>query len=181
MPIGVVLYPGFSEYEISVALSVFKQAEQKVTYIGLDEERVTGESGLECVVNETVENVRPGDYDCILLPGVDNFKHLVDHQTLINFIQKTNEEGVLIGAISSALYFLAMSGVLDHQSYTTGLTKEQRVFLNVFNENTYMDETVVVSKSLITAKGSAYVEFGLMLGRTLGLDFDPSWYSQLEA
>lgn len=43
---GVLLYPQFSEYELSVALSVLMQGGKPVTTIGIDLSPVKGESGL---------------------------------------------------------------------------------------------------------------------------------------
>ncbi|KYD22514.1 DJ-1/PfpI family protein [Parageobacillus toebii] len=174
---GILLYPRFSEYELSVLLSVLKQGRKPTVYIGLNAQVVKGEAGLPSIPEVTVNEVDINQLDSIVLPGVDDFEHLVDHPELTNFLRKFQKRNIVIGAISSAPYLLSMSGLLDERKYTTGLTADQRKFLGTFNEDNYLDSPVVIDGNLITAKGSAFVDFAIKYGELLNLDFDKSWYT----
>ncbi|WP_240056509.1 DJ-1/PfpI family protein [Bacillus mesophilum] len=173
---GILLYPRFSEYELSVLLSVLRQGGKKVIYLGLDHEPVKGEGGLPCIPETTIHDINLENIDSLVLPGVDDFKHLVNHEELSAFLKKANDQKRLIGAISSAPYLLSMSGLLDHKKYTTGLTFEQRRFLGTFNEKNYSSSNVVIDKNMITAKGSAFIEFAFGFGDLLNLKFNKDWY-----
>ncbi|MBM7703676.1 DJ-1/PfpI family protein [Metabacillus iocasae] len=173
---GVFLYPRFSEYEISVLLSVLQQSKKTIITIGLDDSKLRGEAGLTCVPDTTIANINLENIDSLVLPGVDDFAHLVHCEALYTFLQKTSKYNLTYGAISSAPYFLAKSGLLNEYQYTTGLTKEQRAFLNVFNEHNYQSKPVVQDQKIITARGSAFIDFALLFGKALNLSFNEKWY-----
>ncbi|MCG1023563.1 DJ-1/PfpI family protein [Sutcliffiella horikoshii] len=173
---GIMLYQRFSEYELSVLLSVLRQGGKKVLFIGLDDQFVKGEAGLPCIPEMTIQDVDLEILDSIVLPGVDDFEHLVGHQELSAFLARANDNKRVIAAISSAPYLLSMSGLLAEKKYTTGLTKEQRDFLGTFNEGDYTDLPVVVDDTIITAKGSAFIEFAFAFGDRLQLNYQKEWY-----
>ncbi|TFE02390.1 DJ-1/PfpI family protein [Jeotgalibacillus salarius] len=177
---GILIYPRFSEYELSVLISVLQQGGKKTIYIGLDDQVVKGEAGLSCVPDTTIHEVDLAQIDSMVLPGVDDFKHLVQHKELTAFLKKVYDQKRLIGAISSAPYFLAMSDLLSHRKYTTGLTAEQRAFLGVFDEGDFADSPVVTDHQIVTAKGSAFIEFAFTFGDLLGLDYKKEWYFSSE-
>ncbi|AJD89674.1 hypothetical protein JMA_03570 [Jeotgalibacillus malaysiensis] len=173
---GILLYPGFSEYELSVLLSVLQQGGQQKMYIGLDHQVVKGEAGLSCVPYTTINEVDFEQIDSIVLPGVDDFEHLVNHRELSAFLNKINDQQKVIAAISSAPYLLSMSGVLSGVKYTTGLTVDQRMFLGTFDEADYVDEPVVTDQRFITARGAAFIQFAFAFGDLLGLNYQRDWY-----
>ncbi|MBM7578691.1 DJ-1/PfpI family protein [Jeotgalibacillus terrae] len=175
---GILLYPRFSEYELSVLLSVLQQGGKKVLYIGLEHQVVKGEAGLPCIPETTIQEVDISKLDSIVLPGVDDFEHLVDHKELSAFIKRINAQGKIIGAISSAPYLLAQSGVLCDRKYTTGLTAEQRAFLGGFTDAYFVDAPTVVDGQIVTARGSAFVDFAFKYGELLQLHFQKNWYVQ---
>ncbi|WP_261133705.1 DJ-1/PfpI family protein [Bacillus sp. Marseille-Q3570] len=173
---GIMLYPRFSEYELSVLLSILKQGKKPIVFIGLDKQEVKGEAGLRCFPDVRIDEVDVSALDSIAFPGADDFRHLVDHPELIAFLRKLHKKRMWIGAISSAPYLLSMSGLLDGKKYTTGLTEEQRHFLGTFSKADFIDKPVVVDDNLITARGSHFIAFAIEYGKSLGLDFDEGWY-----
>ncbi|MEH7346707.1 DJ-1/PfpI family protein [Bacillus sp. JJ1532] len=174
---GILLYPRFSEYELSVLLSVLKQGQKRTVFIGLNNEVVKGEAGLTSIPKVTVNEMDINQLDSVVLPGVDDFEHLVNHPELTTFLRKFLKKNIIIGAISSAPYLLSMSGLLSERKYTTGLTADQRNFLGTFNEGNYLDSPVVIDRNLITARGSAFIDFAIKYGELLNLNFDRSWYT----
>lgn len=175
---GILLYPRFSEYELSVLLSVLMQGQKQILYIGLDHKVVKGEAGLPCMPDTTIKEIDINQLDSIVLPGVDDFEHLVNHAELKSFLHRFKQRDIVIGAISSAPYLLSMSGLLNGRKYTTGLTKDQRSFLRTFNEGIYANSSVVVDRNLLTAKGSSFIDFAIQFGELLHLEFDKSWYNK---
>ncbi len=175
---GILLYHGFSEYELSVLVSVLKQGNKPVVFIGLDHGLVAGEAGMPCYPQFSINQVDSTQLDSLVLPGVDDFEHLVDHHNLKNFLENLKGRELLIGAISSAPYLLSMSGLLDGKRYTTGLTREQRKFLATFDEDYFCEAPLIIDEQVITARGSSYVEFAFQYGESLGLTFDRSWYGR---
>ncbi|MBO1627965.1 MULTISPECIES: DJ-1/PfpI family protein [Bacillus] len=174
---GILLYPRFSEYELSVLLSVLKQGQKQTVYIGLNQQVVKGEAGLPSIPEVTINEIDINQLDSIVLPGVDDFEHLVNHRELKSFLERFKKRNIIIGAISSAPYLLSMSGLLSDKKYTTGLTVAQRNFLETFNEENYIDIPVVIDRNLITARGAYFVDFAIKFGELLNLDFDKGWYN----
>nr|WP_281374322.1 DJ-1/PfpI family protein [Halobacillus locisalis] len=170
------MYPRFSEYELSVLLSVLHQGGKPVLFLGLDRHPVKGESGLPCIPESTIAQVDINRLDSVVLPGVDDFEHLVNHQELHSFLQKVDDQNRIIAAISSAPYILSASGVLKDKKYTTGLTEDQRRFLGTFQSENYVSSPVVVDDYIVTAKGSAFIEFACNVGDLLNLTYEKAWY-----
>lgn len=176
MTTGILLYPRFSEYEISVIISILTQANHPKIFIGLTNEPVKGEAGLVCLPEETIHSVKINTIQSLILPGVDDFQHLMDQGELFEFIRKVYEQGAVIGAISSAPFLLAKSGILFDRFYTTGISKQAREFLGVFSEKGYVDAPYVFDKGILTAKGAYFIDFAVKFGQVLELEFNQNWY-----
>ncbi|PFG13519.1 DJ-1/PfpI family protein [Bacillus sp. es.036] len=173
---GILIYPRFSEYELSVLLSVLKQGGKQTIFLGLNSHPIKGEAGLPCIPESTINEFDINLLDSVVLPGVDDFEHLVDDHKLSSFLHKIDDRNRIIAAISSAPYLLSASGVLEEKRYTTGLTTEQRNFLGTFNNDNYVNSPVVVDDYLITAKGSAFIEFAFGVGDQLNLKYEKDWF-----
>lgn len=175
---GVLLYPLFSEYELTVALSVLKQGGQPIQTIGVWDGPIKGESDLACLPDTTIANSDPSRYDSLLLPGCMDITSLYENEDIVHFIRACarNHPEFKIGSISSSPYLLAKAGLLRNKTYTVGLNLEQRVQTGLFDEDRYSNALVVQDGSILTARGRGFVEFGIKFGRMLNLDFSPSWY-----
>jgi len=66
--------------------------------------------------------------------------------------------------------------VLKGKKYTVGLSEEVREQLGFFEKENYTEEALVQDGKVITARGRAFIPFGIRLGRALNLTFDKSWY-----
>jgi transcriptional regulator GlxA family with amidase domain len=172
---GILLYPRFSEYELSVVLSVLTQANQPKIFIGLNHEPVKGEAGLICLPEKNIHDVDPELLTSLILPGVDDFQHLLDEKPLFEFILSVYERDAVIGAISSAPFLLAKAGVLLDRNYTTGISRQGRQFLGVFSEKSYVDAPYVFDRGILTAKGAYFIDFANKFGQVLELDFNRNW------
>ncbi|MFE8702710.1 DJ-1/PfpI family protein [Cytobacillus sp. FJAT-54145] len=176
MTTGILLYPRYSEYELSVIISVLTQANHPKVFIGLDHNPIKGEAGLTCIPETTIDEVNMEMIQSLVLPGVDDFQHLIDEKPLFEFIRKVYEQDAVIGAISSAPYLLAKAGILLDRFYTTGISKQAREFLGVFPEKAFVDAPVVFDKGILTAKGAYFIDFAVKFGQVLELDFNRNWY-----
>ncbi|KIL51554.1 hypothetical protein KP77_10660 [Jeotgalibacillus alimentarius] len=54
---------------------------------------VKGEAGLPCIPETSIQEVDITKLESIVLTGVDDFKHLVNHQELLAFIKSINAQG----------------------------------------------------------------------------------------
>lgn len=176
MTTGILLYPRFSEYELSVIISILTQANHPKIFIGLNDQAVKGEAGLTCLPETTIDNINIEMLQSLVLPGVDDFQHLIDKEPLFQFIRRVYEQDAVIGAISSAPFLLAKSGILLDRYYTTGISKQAREFLGVFSEKGFVDAPYVFDKGILTAQGAYFIDFANKFGQVLELDYNPNWY-----
>lgn len=173
---AVILYPQFSEYELTVALSILMQGNKPIITVGINNQPIKGESGLTCVADTTVNHINLGEIDSLLLPGCMDISTLKEEQRLFDFIKRAAETASVIASISSSPFLLAKAGVLQNRKYTVGLTMEGMEKLGVFQMENYSDELVVQDGNLITARGRGFIKFGIALGKALNLEFDERWY-----
>ncbi len=174
---GVILFPLFSEYELTVALSILKQGNHPITTIGITSEPIIGESDLNCISDRTIYDVDIETLDSILIPGCMDITTLYDNKDLIDFIRRcADNKDLIIAAISSSPYLLARAGVFENRKYTIGMYEADRKQTGLFKEENYCNDLVVQDGNILTARGRGFIEFGIRLGRLLKLDFDPNWY-----
>lgn len=175
---GVLLFPLFSEYELTVALSILKQGNKPITTIGITSEPIYGESDLKCLADCTIYDADIETLDSILIPGCMDISTLFDNDDLVSFIRRCMEctSEVIIGSISSSPYLLAKAGLLENRKYTVGIHEAGRRQTGVFNEENYCDDLVVQDGRILTARGKAFIEFGIRFGKLLNLDFNANWY-----
>ena len=173
---AVLLYPKFSEYEISVALSALAQAGRSIVTISDTREPVVGEAGLACLPDATYDDVSPEDFDSVLLPGMMQPLSQDAEEKCVPFLRALAEQGAVIGAISLAPYLLAKAGLLEGRPYTVGMYEEDMDAMGVFDKELLVKEAVVEDLNVITAVGAGFVQFGIVFGRAVGAAFDESWY-----
>lgn len=175
---AVLLYQQFSEYELSVALSILMQGNKPIVTVGLNKESIKGESGLSCVADATVDEINFEEIDSLLLPGCMDIMSLYEEKRLFDFIKQVATKETVIASISSSPFLLEKAGVLIGKKYTVGMTKENMEKSGVFDIENYSEDMVVQDGNIITARGRGFVRFGNYLGKALNLDFDDRWYQE---
>lgn len=175
---AVLLYPQFSEYELSVALSILMQGKKPIVTVGLNNQLIKGESGLSCVADATVDEINFEEIDSLLLPGCMDIMSLNDEERLFDFIKQVATKETVIASISSSPFLLAKAGVLKGKKFTVGMTEENRKESRVFENENYSEEIVVQDGNIITARGRGFIRFGSYLGKALNLEFDERWYQE---
>ncbi|MFJ8098783.1 DJ-1/PfpI family protein [Lysinibacillus sp. NPDC096212] len=173
---AVLLYPQFSEYELSVVLSILMQGDKPVITVGLNSEKIKGESGLSCIADTQISEVNLDEIDSLILPGCMDIALLIHEQKLIDFIGNANAKGAIIASISSSPTLLAKAGVLKNKKYTVRISPEGMDKLGFFDLNHFSEELVVQDGNIITARGRGFIKFGITVGKALHLSFDENWY-----
>lgn len=174
---AVLIYPNFSEYELTTALSILKQGEKPISIISIVKESIRGEAGLTIMADLTVDEVNYEEYDSILLTGCMDIFNILPNNAYTDFIQNVSkQDNFIIAGISSSPALLAKAGLLKNKNYTVGLLEEARKASGLFEGANYVDELVVQDGNLITAWGSAFITFGIIFGKSLNLKFEEGWY-----
>jgi protein deglycase len=126
--------------------------------------------GIKFIADCTIDDVATEEFDLIVLPGgMPGAEHLRDCATLIQMLQKQKANGKWYAAIcASPAVALQSNGLIDDDMIVTGYPAPafQEKLSKYLTTND--DDTVVVSKNLITSKGpSTAILFGLQLGEAL--------------
>ncbi|WP_108669251.1 DJ-1/PfpI family protein [Peribacillus acanthi] len=172
----VLLYPNFSEYELTVALSILMQGQKPTIIVGVDKVPIKGESGLTVLPDTAVKDVNLSEIDSLLLTGCMDIFPIAEDSRYITFIEKVADSAEVIASISSSPLLLAKAGVLKGKKYTVGLPPEAINNIGVFEPANYSQDLVVQDGHIITARGRGFITFGKLLGRALNLKFDDHWY-----
>lgn len=161
----VLLYNGFVQFEIILALLLLKDKSEILTFT-VDEEAVPCHEGLNVLAELTVEDVNPDDVDLLLIPGGEPgvYKDRNDVNTLVRRIYNRAKP---IAAICGGPEFLANAEVITGKRITHGHSEEYASV--VFADCIIEDEDVVVDGNIITARGQAYAEFAVEICRQLEL------------
>ncbi|MGN7476444.1 DJ-1/PfpI family protein [Solibacillus silvestris] len=174
---AVLIYPDFSEYELTTALSILMQGTKPISIISIDSEPVRGEAGLTLIADLTIDQVDYDTLDSLLLTGCMDISNVLTNPAYIDFIKKlADRDKFIIASISSSPALLAKAGLLKNKNFTVGLMDEVRKSSGLFEDANYIDELVVQDGNIITAWGSAFIPFGIQFGKLLGLNFEEGWY-----
>lgn len=166
--VAVLVYPGFSEFEVTVAMAILSQHGQ-VDTVGLNDYLVRGEGGMRVLPVKTLADTQVQDYQALVIPGaVDIGPLALAPEALPEKVAEFAAAGRVVGAICGGPYLLGRAGLLKDRAYTATLTATQRESLFLPEEN-FVYQDVVKSGNLITAQGHAFVEFGLALAGVLGI------------
>ncbi|WP_078543490.1 DJ-1/PfpI family protein [Litchfieldia alkalitelluris] len=160
----VLIFPGYCEFEIAVAISMLRRTHDIFT-CALQDEPCRSEAGLVTVSDFKVSDLQQiEEFEILLIPGGD-LKPIADHEELFSWVRKFSEAGKVVGAICSGIYVLAKANLLNDCLYTATLSREQRHFLGGFKEENFRYQPTVVSNKIVTAQGHGFVQFGIDVSR----------------
>nr|WP_165983254.1 DJ-1/PfpI family protein [Macrococcus goetzii] len=181
----VILYPGFSLYEINCLTSYLT--------ISLNEEESwlieTSASSMKPVISEDYFSVNPtksfdevniNDYKLIILPGIIDYTKAIDDLVLIDFLSKLNTTNrPLIASISSSPILLAKAGLLNNVQFTAGLFEETIDEFPYLSSDQLTRTPVHFNKEnqIITAIGFAFREFAIETIKALNIEISNNAFS----
>ena len=160
----VLLYDGFVQFEIVLALLLLKDKSEIIT-VTVDEREVSCHEKLRVVADLTPEEVNPDSVDLLLIPGGEPATYK-DRMNVNRLIREIHRQGKLIAAICGGPEFLANAGIIKGKRIAHGHSEEYAQ--EVFKDSIITDDDVVVEGNIITARGQAYAEFAVEVYRQLG-------------
>lgn len=163
----VFLYDGFANFEVAVAAMLLRKRGDVLT-LAATKEPVVSEEGFTFLPDRSLDETSAEDMDVLVFPGGAVRPHSQDPR-LIALVRAANERDVLIGAICAGPLFLADAGILEGRRCTSafGPAHELRA---AFADADHRDAFFTVrDDNIVTAIGSAYVEFAIVLGHASGI------------
>lgn len=149
----VIARDNFRDEEYSYPKEIFESFGARVTVAAETSRECRGMLGLKVSPQLPIRNVRPADYDAVVIVGGKGAQqYLWEDAELQNIIQKSHASGKIIGAICLGVVVLARAGILGGKRITFYRTPESiGEVQNVQAE--YVPQQVVIDGDIITADG----------------------------
>lgn len=140
---------------------------------------VTTMGGLRVVPDLTVDEIDAANCALLLLPG--SYKWMEPgHDQILAKTRECLDRGVTVGAICAATLALAQAGLLDtHRHTSNDLPFMKQICPQYRGGDLYQEQSAVTDGNLITARGTAPLEFACAIFKKLDV-FSPetleAWY-----
>lgn len=161
-----VLLDEFADWEaasLAAALNEEPEGEgQKfdVKTVSLTKDPIKSIGGFTILPDYGVDDA-PEEYAGLILIGGNSWRK-EDSKRIMELVGKASEKEVVIGAICDATVFLGRNGLLNEIPHTSNYLEELKETAGdrYTNETGYLHQQAVRSGKIITANGSAFLEFG---------------------
>ncbi len=160
MKILVYLYEGMADFEITLLLHRLRKQGKIIVSASESIKLLTAQSGLRYLPDKCLDDIKDvKEFEAMIIPGgpINN-----EQNSVCGILKEADKENKLIAAICFAPQFLARAGLLDNRKFTTSCSLEsikKTGDQDPFPRQNFVDENVVCSGNIITAKGTAFVEF----------------------
>ncbi|MHC1680101.1 MAG: DJ-1/PfpI family protein [Methanomassiliicoccales archaeon] len=164
-----LLYDGYAGFEL--VFSANNLVRFKTATVGFGRSPCRSLENLWTVVDLDVEELDPEKVDLLIIPGGHPSDIINDPKVKEKvgiFLEKVREidrRGGKLAAICGGPEWLATAGVLDERRCTHSQEKPAITFEKAIFTNEYL----TVDGNIITAKGQAYAEFAVEMGRQMGI------------
>ena len=154
------LADGFEEIEALATLDIIRRAGLEIKTVGVTGDIITGSHGISVLSDCVTGDITADKLDGVILPGgLPGTTNLEKDKIVCEYIEISNNGGLLIAAICAAPSILGHMGILNGKKATCfpGFEDELKGAL-------CSEEFVVQHGNIITAKGAgAALDFGLMI------------------
>jgi protease I len=151
MKIACVLGQGFEDSEFRVPYDRLKDEGYQVDIIGLKAgEELKGYKGKEKVkADKAIDQVKPDDYDALLIPGGQSPDHLRVDKRMVEFVKAFDDDKKLIAAVCHGPQLLMAAHLVKGRTMTAWQTiQDDLQQMGV----TVKDEPVVIDRNWITSR-----------------------------
>lgn len=161
----VFIYDEMADFEITFVTHLLgADVGKEIITIAYEDKLIRSKSGIAYKPSRVIKDVLEEDAEGLIIPGGWNGEIRPE---LIELIRKLNANGKLLGAICAGPRFLAKAGVLDDKKYTTSIVewtdKQMQQFMesDPFPRENFILERVVRDSNIITAQGTAFIDFAI--------------------
>jgi putative intracellular protease/amidase len=155
-------------------------ASSKIVTVGIEKTPVTTMGGLKILPDIKLDECSIKNTDTLILPGGDTWTEAI-HEPILKIAERCLQEGILVAAICGATVGLAQTGLLDSRGHTSNDLGYLKMICPTYTgEKYYQMESAVTDGNLITASGTAPLEFSVHVLKALGVFSSTTldaWYS----
>ena len=160
-----IILEQYSDWEYSFLASALqgriqdKISPYEVKTVAINRNPIKSMGGFTTIPDYGIEDI-PLDYAGIIIIGGLSWR-TEEASKLAPIVKKAYEDGKIVAAICDATVYLGMNGLLNEKKHTSN-TREDLISAakeNYTGQDNYLDEQAVWDDNLITANGTAYLEF----------------------
>lgn len=157
--VHLFIFDTFSDWEPSYVLPVLNDPNigYRVRTVGVNMEPIKTAGGMTILPDMTLAELDPAQSALLILPGGDAWAQ-GKYPEAIAKAQAFLAAEVPVAAICGATAGLALAGMLDQRPHTSNAL-EYLQMMNYHGEKFYQDQLAVTDGNLITANGTAPVDF----------------------
>ncbi|PFA62864.1 glutamine amidotransferase [Bacillus sp. AFS015802] len=156
----VFLTDGFADWEASYVTAELNIPSRgfQVQTVALDKEPKVSMGGLRVLPDYSMDDV-PDTFSMLIMPGGTTWRE-EKNQQIKSLVQNCFDQNIPVAAICDATTFLGIHGFLDHHKHTgNSLPYLKEGAPDYRGEEYYIAQPAVREKGLITANGTAALEF----------------------
>ncbi|MHC5227063.1 DJ-1/PfpI family protein [Enterococcus sp. LJL99] len=175
----IVILTEYADWEVApIAAELNRQATIEVKTVSLTKEPVQSMGGFLTLPDYTIAEAMEKDFAGLLLIGGTSWRT----EEALAVGKLAQEKGAVIGAICDATVFLGKLGFLNTGKHTSNQLKELQNYAGTryTGANHYVEKQVVRDGQLITANGTAALDFAreLLLALTeMSVEEVEQWYA----
>ncbi|WDM20831.1 type 1 glutamine amidotransferase family protein [Paenibacillus polymyxa] len=155
-------------------------APSKIVTMGMEKTPVTTMGGLTILPDIKLDECKIESTDALILPGGNTWTKAI-HQPIFKIAERCLEEGIWVAAICGATIGLAQAGLLNSRWHTSNDLEYLKMTCPTYTgEKYYKMESAVTDGKLITASGTAPLEFSVHVLKALSVFSSKTleaWYS----
>ena len=162
---------------ISSAVNMLGGGKFENKTVSLTKAAVTSIGGVKCLPDYDLQSV-PSEYDALILIGGMSW-HNENAMQIKPLIDACIKKDKVLGAICDACRFLGSVGVLNNAKHTANDLNELKQYSAYTNEQGFIHRQAVSDNKIITANGTATLEFAQEILKALSVASDEQikgWY-----
>ncbi|MDH5159581.1 type 1 glutamine amidotransferase family protein [Heyndrickxia oleronia] len=156
----IVVLEEFADWEMSYVAAFLNSTDKYITKIvSVDEDVIKSIGGINVLPDYTLKSIPEIFYGLILIGGNSWRKPL--NNNVIPIMEKALAMNIPIGAICDATVFMGANGWLNEVKHTSNDLNDLKTYAkdNYKNEMNYVLEQAVSDGKIVTANGTASLEF----------------------
>lgn len=162
---------------ISSAVNMLGNGKFENKTLSLTKDAVTSIGGIKCLPDYDIQSV-PSEYDALILIGGMSW-HNENAMQIKPLIDACIKKDKVLGAICDACRFLGSVGALNNAKHTANDLNELKQYTVYTNEQDFIHRQAVSDNNVITANGTATLEFAREILKALSIASDEQikgWY-----
>ena len=152
----ILLLNDYADWEVAYISSTINMSEEWTVKTISTQKEVKSIGGLTTKIDYLLEEI-PSQYDLLILIGGTSWTN--DDSDIINLVNNTLNNNIILGAICGSVDFMARNGLLNNFKHTGNDLSLWNTFDQYSNKDEFQFKQAVRDKNLVTANGTAPIEF----------------------